>query len=428
MTHMTRRGFTRFLCTTGAMSVLGAMGFPSIARAAKGRVVVIGGGFGGATCAKYVRRTDPELEVTLVERDQQFLTCPFSNAVLGGLQQLDSLTQGYDKLRDKHGVKIVHDTATAIDPAARKVTLQSGATLSYDRLVVSPGVEVKWNAVPGYDEAASHIMPHAWKAGPQTTLLRQQLEAMPDGGVVIIAPPADPFRCPPGPYERASLIAHYLKTHKPKSKILILDAKEKFSKQTLFMNAWEEVYPKMIEWRASTAGGKVVRVDPKAMTVETELGQEKGAVINVIPPQSAGQIAIQAGLTNDKGWCPVDYTTFESTIHKGIHVIGDACIAGKMPKSGFAANNQGKICAAAIATMLAGGTPVEPLLVNTCYSLISPDYGITIAGVYKPSSDGLVEVQGSGGVSPANAPADFRKREAEYAVGWYQSIMSDIFT
>ncbi len=427
MAPMTRRTFTRWVGAAGTLSVLGTLGFPATARAAKGRVVVIGGGFGGATCAKYLRRLNPGLEVTLVERDTRFLTCPFSNAVLGGFRSLDSLTQHYDQLRKKHGVKIVHDTATAIDATSRTVTLLKGTTLRYDRLVVSPGVDLKWNALPGYDEAASQIMPHAWKAGPQTTLLRQQLAAMPDGGVVIIVAPADPFRCPPGPYERASLMAHYLKTHKPKSKILILDAKERFSKQALFMNAWQEVYPQMIEWRAGTAGGKVLRVDPQTMTVETDLGAEHGAVINVIPPQSAGQIALQAGLANDKGWCPVDQTTFESTIHKGIHVIGDACIAGKMPKSGFAANNQAKICAAAIATLLAGGTPAEPLLINTCYSLISPDYGITIAGVYKPSSDGLVEVQGSGGVSPANAPADFRKREAEYAVGWYDSIMSDMF-
>ncbi len=427
MAPMTRRTFTRWVGTAGTLSVFGTLGWPATARAAKGRVVVIGGGFGGATCAKYLRRTNPGLEVTLVERDTRFLTCPFSNAVLGGFRSLDSLTQRYDKLRQKHGVKIVHDTATAIDATSRTVTLHKGTTLRYDRLVVSPGVDLKWHALPGYDEAASQIMPHAWKAGPQTTLLRQQLAAMPDGGVVIIVAPADPFRCPPGPYERASLMAHYLKTHKPKSKILILDAKERFSKQALFMNAWQEVYPQMIEWRAGTAGGKVLRVDPQTMTVETDLGAEHGAVINVIPPQSAGQIALQAGLANDKGWCPVDQTTFESTIHKGIHVIGDACIAGKMPKSGFAANNQAKICAAAIATLLAGGTPAEPLLINTCYSLISPDYGITIAGVYKPSSDGLVEVQGSGGVSPANAPADFRKREAEYAVGWYDSIMSDMF-
>lgn len=427
MAPMTRRTFTRWVGTAGTLSVFGTLGWPATARAAKDRVVVIGGGFGGATCAKYLRRLNPGLEVTLVERDTRFLTCPFSNAVLGGFRSLDSLTQHYDKLRKKHGVKIVHDTATAIDATSRTVTLLKGTTLRYDRLVVSPGVDLKWNALPGYDEAASQIMPHAWKAGPQTTLLRQQLAAMPDGGVVIIVAPADPFRCPPGPYERASLMAHYLKTHKPKSKILILDAKERFSKQALFMNAWQEVYPQMIEWRAGTAGGKVLRVDPQTMTVETDLGAEHGAVINVIPPQSAGQIALQAGLANDKGWCPVDQTTFESTVHKGIHVIGDACIAGKMPKSGFAANNQAKVCAAAIATLLAGGTPAEPLLVNTCYSLISPDYGITVAGVYKPSSDGLVEVQGSGGVSPANAPADFRKREAEYAVGWYDSIMSDMF-
>jgi len=424
---MTRRAFTKFVGATGVLGPLGVAGFPAIAGAAQGRVVVIGGGFGGATCAKYLRRANPRLSVTLVEKTAQFITCPFSNTVLGGLRTLKSLTYGYARLRDRHRVKVIQDTAQAIDPAAHRVKLQGGTTLSYDRLVVSPGIDFQWGAVPGYDEAASQRLPHAWKAGPQTLLLRRQLEAMANGGVVIIAAPADPFRCPPGPYERASLVAHYLKTHKPRSKVLILDAKEKFSKQGLFMSAWAEVYPGMIEWRASNAGGKVVRVDVKEMSLETDLGKEKGAVINFIPPQSAGQIALRAGLANDKGWCPVHQQTFESTMHKDIHVIGDACIAGKMPKSGFAANNQAKVCAAAVAALLQGKAPGEALLLNTCYSLIGPHYGITVAGVYRPSDEGLVEVPGSGGVSPSNAPAEFRKREAEYAAGWYASIVSDIF-
>ncbi len=250
---------------------------------------------------------------------------------------------------------------------------------------------------------------------------------MPDGGVVLIAAPANPFRCPPGPYERASLIAHYLKTNKPKSKIIILDAKEKFSKQTLFMNAWEEVYGDMIEWRAASAGGKVLRADSKAMTLETEFGEEEGAVINVIPPQSAGRIVLQAGLANDKGWYPVDPRTFESTLHKGIHVIGDASIAGKMPKSGFAANSQGKVCAAAVAAMLKGETPGEASFLNTCYSLIAPDCGISVAAVYRVTGDGIVGVKGAGGVSPADASTSFRQLEAEYAVGWYDSITTDMF-
>ncbi len=317
--------------------------------------------------------------------------------------------------------------ATKIDPAARKVSLKSGSVMEYDRLVISPGIDLKWGALEGYDEAASKAMPHAWKAGPQTLLLRKQLEAMPDGGVVLIAPPANPFRCPPGPYERASMIAHYLKTNKPKSKIIILDAKEKFSKQALFMGGWEELYGEMIEWRAASAGGSVSRVDPKAMTVETEFGDEKGDVINVIPPQSAGRIAVDAGLANDKGWCPVDQQTFESTMHKNIHVISNACIAGKMPKSGYAANSQAKACAAAVAAMLKGEQPGGVSFINICYSLVAPDYGISVAAVYRLTDKGIVGVKGAGGVSPASAPDSFRRNEAKYAAGWYDSITSDMF-
>ncbi len=427
MTQMTRRTFTRLAGATGLASVFGGMSFPSVARAAAGRVIVIGGGFGGATCAKYVRRADPTLDVTLIEKETKFVTCPFSNAVLGGVRSLETITHGYGMLASTHGIKVIHDTATAIDPAARKVTLGGGGTREYDRLVVSPGIDLKWGALEGYDEAASQVMPHAWKAGVQTTLLRQQLEAMPDGGVVLIAAPANPFRCPPGPYERASMIAHYLKTHKPKSKIVILDAKEKFSKQTLFMNAWEERYGDMIEWRAASAGGAVLRADPTAMILETEFGEEAGAVINVIPPQSAGQIALQAGLANKKGWCEIDPRTFESTVHKGIHVIGDACLAGKMPKSGFAANSQAKVCAAAVAAMLKGEAPGDVSFLNTCYSLIAPDYGISVAAVHRLTKDGIVSVKGAGGVSPAVASVAFRKQEAEYAVGWYDSITADMF-
>lgn len=428
MTQMTRRAFmTRLAGAASVVPVLGGLGFPTIAKAAGGRVVVIGGGFGGATCAKYLRRADASLDVTLIEKDKMFITCPFSNAVLGGVRTLDSISHSYGELASRYGVNVIHDTATAIDPTAKKVTLQGGGSQAYDRLVVSPGINLKWGALEGYDEAASQAMPHAWKAGPQTMLLRQQLEAMPDGGVVLIAAPANPFRCPPGPYERASLIAHYLKANKPKSKIIILDAKEKFSKQTLFMNAWQEHYGDMIEWRAASAGGKVLRANPKAMTLETDFGDEEGAVINVIPPQSAGQIALQGGLANDKGWCPVHPRTFESTTHEGIHVIGDASIAGKMPKSGFAANSQGKVCAAAVAAMLKGDSPGEASFLNTCYSLIAPDYGISVAAVYRVTDDGIISVKGAGGVSPADASESFRQLEAEYAVGWYDSITADMF-
>jgi sulfide dehydrogenase [flavocytochrome c] flavoprotein subunit len=286
---------------------------------------------------------------------------------------------------------------------------------------------LRWGAVEGYDEAASATIPHAWKAGPQTMLLRKQLEAMPDGGVVVIAPPRDPFRCPPGPYERASLIAHYLKQAKPKSKILIYDAKGNFSKQPLFEKGWAALYPGMIEWIGEADGGAIERVDAKTMTVYPTFGDpQKADVINLIPPQQAGAIARLAGLAPD-GWCPVDQRTFESKIHKGVHVIGDAAIANPMPKSGFAASSQGKVCAAAIAADLTGQEMPDPSYVNTCYSLVGPEYGISVAAVYRVGDDGIYAVEGAGGVSPADADETLRREEARYTLGWYQSITSDIW-
>jgi sulfide dehydrogenase [flavocytochrome c] flavoprotein subunit len=430
MNRLTRRNFIRSLGTLGGAAALGPLLWPSPASSAKptGRILVVGGGFGGATCAKYLRKFDAGLDVTLIERDMQYSTCPFSNTVLGGMHELDWVTHSYEKLRDRHGVKLVHDEVSAIDPAARKVTLGGGKTLHYDRLVLSPGIDFSWGAVEGYDAAASRIIPHAWKAGEQTLLLRKQLHAMRDGGVVIIAPPDNPFRCPPGPYERASLIAHYLKQHKPKSKILILDAKDKFSKQPLFMQGWEKLYPGMIEWVKGSAGGRVYSVDAKSMTLRPEVGKpHKGDVINFIPSQQAGGIAHAAGLVNNDGWCPVNQRTFESKVHKGVHVIGDASIAGVMPKSGFAANSQAKVCAAAIVSSLHGMDMPDPSYVNTCYSLVGPEYGISVAAVYRLQDDRIIKVKGSGGVSPKDADDQFRQSEARYAVGWYQSITSDVF-
>jgi sulfide dehydrogenase [flavocytochrome c] flavoprotein subunit len=390
--------------------------------------VIVGGGFGGASCAKYLSRIAPGVEVTLVERNTKFITCPFSNAVLGGLYDIDFITQGYDALRNVHGVNVVHDNATAIDPSAKKVVLAGGTALEYDHLVVSPGIDFQWGAIEGYDEAASEIIPHAWKAGPQTLLLRRQLEQMRDGGVVIIAPPKNPFRCPPGPYERASMIAHYLKQAKPKSKILIYDAKNKFSKQPLFEQGWQELYPGMIEWIKESDGGDIERVDAKAMTVYPTFGDpQKADVINLIPPQKAGAIANAAGLSNDDGWCMVNQRTFESSVHKNIHVIGDAAIANPMPKSGFAASSQGKVCAMAIAASLSGQKMPDPSYVNTCYSLVGPRYGISVAAVYRLGEEGIVSVKGAGGTSPADAPDAFRQDEARYALGWYESITSDIW-
>ena len=423
MSDFTRRDFIKL---TGAVGAASALGWPTVAQAARRRVVVVGGGFGGATCAKYLREFGPRLKVTLIEQDTKFVTCPFSNAVLGGLREIDSITHGYDKLRKNHGVKVIHDRVTAIDPAANKVMLAGGKRVRYDRLVVSPGVDFRWGAIEGYDEAASETMPHAWKAGPQTSILRKQLEQMKDGGVVVIAPPVNPFRCPPGPYERACLIAHYLKQAKPRSKILIYDAKDKFSKQPLFMQGWQELYPGMIEWVKESDGGAIERVDPKSRTVYPVFGDPlKGDVVNIIPPQQAGAIAHTAGLVNTDGWCPVNQRTFESTMHKDIHVIGDAAIASPLPKSGFAAGSEAKVCAAAIVSSLSGEAMPDPSYVNTCYSLVGPEYGISVAAVYRLKGEGIIKVEGAGGVSPKDATDAFRRDEARYAAGWYSSITAD---
>jgi NADPH-dependent 2,4-dienoyl-CoA reductase/sulfur reductase-like enzyme len=270
-------------------------------------------------------------------------------------------------------------------------------------------------------------MPHAWKAGEQTLLLRSQLESMEDGGTVVISAPANPFRCPPGPYERASLIAHYLKTKKPKSKVVILDAKDAFSKQRLFQNAWKELYPDHIEWVSLSKGGKVNAVDGATKTLKTDFGDHKADVANVIPPQRAAAIAQSAGVADRSGWCPVDAVTFESKLVPNIHVIGDAAIMGGMPKSAFSANAQAKACAVAVAALLAGRTPAEPRLINTCYSLISPDYGITVAGVYKPANGVLADIEGAGGVSPIDAPRENRALEAQFAESWFKTITGEVF-
>ncbi len=428
MSKINRRKFIRMLGGAGAATALGVVGhLPAARAAAGGKVVVIGGGFGGATCAKYLRRAEPGIAVTLVEPSRQFVTCPFSNMVLGGLRDMASITQSYDGLRRKHGVDVVHDTVTGIDPAKKTVKLAGGKTLNYDRLVVSPGIDFRWDSIGGYNEKAAAIMPHAWKAGPQTVLLRKQLTAMKDGGVVVIGAPPNPFRCPPGPYERASMIAHYLKEHKPKSKILILVAKDNFSKQGLFEAGWDKFYPGMIEWVPGGKGGVIRKVDTRKMIVDAELDEHKAAVANIIPAQQAGAIARQSGLTDETGWCPVDGKTFESTLHPGIHVIGDASIAGALPKSGFAASSEAKMCAAAIVALFRGESVADVSFVNTCYSLIAPDYGISVAGVYRITEKGIADVEGAGGVSPKDASDGFRADEAKYASGWYASITADIW-
>jgi sulfide dehydrogenase [flavocytochrome c] flavoprotein chain len=414
-----------FLKTAVAGASAAVLPLPAIAQGAGGRVVVVGGGFGGATCARFIRRIDPRIAVTLVEASPTFTACPFSNLVIVGLRDLKAQEFGYDKLAaDQVTVQI--SPATAIDTQGRNVTLGNGASLPYDRLVLSPGIDIRWDGLPGYTEAAAERMPHAWKAGEQTLLLRRQLEAMEDGGTVVISAPANPFRCPPGPYERASLIAYYLKTKKPKSKLIVLDAKDAFSKQGLFQAAWKALYPNL-EWVSLSSGGKVTSVDAGAMTLVTDFARHKADVANVIPPQKAGRIAEIAGAADRTGWCPIDPATFESKLQPNIHVIGDASIAGAMPKSAFTANAQAKVCAAAVVKLVAGGKPDDPRLINTCYSLVAPDYGISVAGVYRPADGQLKDVEGSGGVSPINAPASTRAAEATFANGWFSTITQEVF-
>lgn len=424
MTHFDRRGF---------LGLAGAAGIASLgAGCATGpagngpRVVVVGGGFGGATAAKYLRLFDPNLRVTLVERNKVFYTCPFSNAVLAGLRDIDSLARGYGKLAAR-GVDVIHDEVVGIDPVKHEVVLEGGRTLGYDKLVLSPGIDIKWGA-QGYDEAAAELAPHAWKAGAQTLLLRRQLEALPDGGLVVLSIPVNPYRCPPGPYERASLIAHYLKTHKPRSKLLLLDAKDTFSKQGLFQEGWDQLYKGLLEWVPASKDGKVVRVDAKTRTVETELGTiHKADVLNFIPQQSAGRIALDSGLADASGWVPVLANTFQAAKAADIHVVGDATIAAPQPKSGFVANSQAKVVAAAIVASLKGQPVADALWANTCYSLIAPTYGITVAGVYRVKDGKIAEVPGSGGVSAKAAPPLIRSLEATYAESWYTNISEDIW-
>jgi sulfide dehydrogenase [flavocytochrome c] flavoprotein chain len=413
-----RRNFLK-----GALAAFFPM--PALAQA-QPRVIVVGGGFAGATCARELKRLMPDAPIMLVEPNPTFTACPFSNGVITGLRELRAQQFNYEALGSLR-ITLVFLAASQIDPLARTVTLTDGTALPYDRLVLAPGVDFRWGSPAGYDEAASARMPHAWKAGEQTLLLRRQLAAMEDGGLVAISAPPNPMRCPTGVYERASLIAFYLKSRKPRSKIIILDAKDSFPKQRLFQAAWLKLYPGLLEWVPLSNDGKVVSVEPATNTLVTDFARHTAAVANVVPPQKAGAIAAVAGVADRTGWCPIDPTTFESSLQKKIHVIGDAAISGAMAKSAFAANAQGKACAAAIAQLLAGQTPPTGKLINTCYSLVAPDYGISIVGVYQPVNGQYVDVEGAGGTSPLEAPRETRAAEANYAAAWFRTITAEVF-
>ncbi|SKA11201.1 NADH dehydrogenase, FAD-containing subunit [Enhydrobacter aerosaccus] len=390
------------------------------------KVVVVGGGFGGATCARFLKGLAPDMAVTLVEANKTYTACPFSNEVIAGLRGIGQQQFGYDGIA-RAGVTVASVAATAVDPGARTVTLADGGKLSYDRLVVAPGIDFDWAALPGYDEAAAQRMPHAWKAGEQTVLLRRQLEAMADGGLVVISAPATPYRCPPAPYERASLIAHSLKASKPRSKVLVLDAKDSFSQQPLFQKAWSELYPGLIEWVSLSQGGNVISVEPATLTVNTDFDKHKADVANIIPPQKAGGLARLAGVADRTGWCPVEPVAFASTLQPDIHVLGDAALMGAMPKAAFSASAQGQVCAAAIVASLAGQPAPDSRLISTCYNLVAPDYGFSLVGVYRPEKGQLLEVPGAGGASPIDGDAALRAQEARYADDWFRATTAQIF-
>ncbi|MFT2214877.1 FCSD flavin-binding domain-containing protein [Rhizobium giardinii] len=418
-------GWTRRQICGLAGGTLMAAAAPHVARGqSQPRVVVIGGGIGGATVARYLAGLKT-LDVTLIEPNPNHVTCFFSNLYLAGLRSLASLTFDFEALAERHDVAVIQKAATAINPASKTVELQSGERLAYDRLVVSPGIAFKFGEIGGYDEATAEIMPHAWNAGAQSQVLRRQLETMEDGGVFVIAAPPNPFRCPPAPYERASLVAYYFKQFKPKSKILILDAKDTFSGQELFQDAWSRHYPGMIEWLPAQFIGKIEAVDARSCTVMTENETFKAAVANVIPAQKAGSIAERAGLADSTGWCPVDPATFESTLQPGIHVVGDAIIGGDMPKSAFSANSQAKACAFAVAASLTGSPRFPPHLFNSCYTFLAPDDAFTNAIIFAPEGGGIKTVKMF--ISKVGESAEVRRRTAHQAVGWYSAFTADVF-
>ncbi|MDD5240527.1 MAG: FAD/NAD(P)-binding oxidoreductase [Sulfuricella sp.] len=428
---MNRRSFMKLM---GAATGVGLAGVPYLSSAAeilpkKGRrVVVVGAGFGGSIVAKYIRMTDPTIEVVLIDREKKFIACPFSNLVIGGFRTLEENTITHDKLAANHGVKLVFDEVTAIDTAAKKVVV-SGGTIAYDRLVLSPGIDFRFEEIEGYDPVKTpEIMPHAWKAGPQTLLLKKQLESMKDGGTVVLTVPPTPFRCPPGPYERINMIAFYLKNHKPNSKIIAWDANEDIvSKAGLFRKGWTKHYG--YDAKDSSKGmisyhnnSKLTKIDMKAMTVDNGVESVHGDVINVIPQQKAGLIAHKAGVVGeDKKWCPVNQVTFESTLAKDVHVIGDACSAAPMPKSGYSANSQAKVCALNVVQLMNGQDLIPPSHVNVCYSYITDKEAVTVSAVYKEAGGKTIAVPNSGGVSP-----DLSELEAIYGKSWIKNILTEM--
>jgi len=458
MSQINRRDFIKIAAAASSAS---ALSFPSIARAgAKAKVVVIGGGYAGATAAKYVKMLDGNIDVTLIEPNKTYTSCPLSNEVIVGHREIGTLQVGYDGLK-KRGVNVLQDLVVGVDRAKKVVTTKSGKKLQYDALVMSPGIEFKYDTIEGYSEALINDIPHAWKAGDQTLLLKKQLEAMPDGGKFVIVVPKGPFRCPPGPYERASLVANYFKHHgKSKSKVIILDSNDSHSKKGLFNQAWAKMYGwekeglgtnSMIEWVKGAEGGAVTKLDAKNKAVSSDFVDVKADVLNIIPAHKAGKIAAETGLVGtegnnfEKGWQKVEPMSMASAADPNIYTIGDSCVAGEMPlygnpnaafdmpKSAHIAMTQAKVAAAAIVAKVNGLPAPQPYYANTCYSVVGDDYGISVAHLYRVVNGTFKYVPEGSGVSPMTmpdkspVPAIYRKLEAEYADGWLRNVMADAF-
>jgi NADPH-dependent 2,4-dienoyl-CoA reductase/sulfur reductase-like enzyme len=417
---MDRREFLK--AGAAGLAMAGTYGCAGVGGAsAKARVAIVGGGYGGATAAKYIRMLDPGIDVVLIEPNEAFVSCPISNMVLGGFKTLGEITTPYTGLA-RHGVRVVRDTATAIDLEKKQVRLARGEAVAFDRVIVSPGVDFMWEALPAMGAAAAQEQVlHAWKAGPQTAQLRRQLEQMPDGGVYVLTVPLAPYRCPPGPYERVCQVAAYFKAAKPRAKILLLDENpDVTSKGPLFKKAWADLYPGMIEFRGNS---KLLDVDVAGRTAKLEFGDVKADVLNVIPPMRAGTIAAPF-ITANRRWCEVDWLTFESKAAKGVHILGDALqIAPAMPKSATMANGHGKVCAAAVVNLLNGESPSpSPTLINTCYSMVSDKLAIHVASVHKYDINDRTfkAVPGAGGVSAA-----MNEAEGAFTMNWARNIWAD---
>jgi NADPH-dependent 2,4-dienoyl-CoA reductase/sulfur reductase-like enzyme len=413
-----------FLGTAAAVSATLAM--PMIARAqAAPRVVVVGGGAGGATAAKYIARdSNGAIDVTLIEPSRSYYTCFFSNLYIGGFQDYDDLGHGYGTLASSYGINVVHDWATGVDRDAKTVRLAGGASVPYDRLVLSPGIDFVDDSVPGWSVAAQDAMPHAYKGGTQPQLLKAQIEAMPEGGTFAMVAPPNPYRCPPGPYERISMVAHILKNTNPTAKILIADPKASFSKQALFEDGWQRHYSGMITRIGPDFGGDIVEVDPAAMTLTIDGVVENVDVCNVIPAQQAGRIVHEAGIT-DGDWAPVSAYDLSSRMDENIHVLGDAAAQGAMPKSGFSANSQAKVAANAIVAALTDGRAFPPRFSNTCWSLIETEDGVKVGATYEASDEGIVST--SSFISEIGESAETRAETYRESLGWYDAIVEDMF-